>query len=330
MPDVPRPRLVPAAAGRFRATGADLPFGDPAPAHGVGLEGWYVRVAEPRSGRVAAVMVGVATEPDGARWALVVAAVHPEGVVRHVTVDGVPDLARAVRVGEAVQMDGRALRARVGEVQVDLQMRPGAPLRPLLWGGLGPAHLVPGLPQYWTPLDAGVVERGTLRVGSTTADLAGGRVYREKNWGPSFPRHGWWWGAAHAFADPRLVVAFGGGPLSARGPAPTAVVVSTPDALVRLGTPVVSPVRTSVEDGRWSVRGGGLRHRVTLHGRDDDTALGLPHPEPPGREPAWRARQAFAAEVSLLLERRAGGRWRTAAAGTSPLAGLERGAPISR
>lgn len=319
-----------AAARRWRATGADLPLGDPSRPHGVALEGWYVRVAEPLSGRVAAVMVGLTTERDGARWALVVAAVHPEGVVRHVVVDCGLDLGRPLVIGDVLRMDATALRARVDDVELAVALRPGAPLRPLLWGGLGPGHLVPGLPQYWTPLDAGVAERGTLRLGGMTHDLSGGRVYREKNWGTGFPPHGWWWGAAHAFPDPRLAVAFGGGPLSRLGPAPTALVVSTPDALVRLGTPLVSPLRATITDGRFAVEGGGLRHRVRLDGQHDGTTLRLPHPEPPGREPGWRARQAFAADVTLLLERRAGGRWRTAASGASPVAGLESGAPVAR
>jgi hypothetical protein len=325
---VDRLRGLPAAAGRrFRALGADLPFADPAPAHGIPLEGWYLRVAAPATGQVVALMIGAVTEPGGGRWALVAAAVHPDGIVRHRNVDRGLDLTWPLALGDAVQMGPTAVRARVGDLELDLQLRPGAPLRPLLWGGLGPAQLVPGLPQYWTPLDAGVVERGSLRVGTTSHDLRAARFYREKNWGASFPRHGWWWGAAHAFADPRLVVAFAGGPLSRLGPAPTAVVVSTPEALVRLGTPLISPVTTTVEDDVRVVAGGGLRHRVRLEGRDAGTAITLPHPEPPGREPAWRARQAFAGDLTLLLERRAGGRWRTAATGRSPLTGLERGVP---
>ena len=328
---MPSPRAsVATAVRRVRGTGADLPFGDPAPAHGVPLEGWYVRVADPTSGRVAAAMVGVATEPDGDRWALVVLAVHPEGIVRHVVAEGDLALDWPLRVGTVLRLDATSLRAHVDDVELELRVRPGAPLRPLLWGGLGPGHLVPGLPQYWTPLDAGLAEWGTLRLGTDVHDLTGGRVYREKNWGPGFPRHGWWWGAAHAFPDPRLVVAFGGGPLSRFGPAPTAVVVSTPEGLVRLGTPLVSPLTTTVADGRFAVAGGGARHRVRVEGHQGGGALELPHPEPPGREPAWRARQAFAGEVTLLLERRAGARWRTAAAGVSPLAGLESGTPVSR
>ena len=313
-------------ARRWRGTGAELPFADPFPAHGVRFEGWYVRVADPRRGLVAAVMLGVVRDDDGSRWAHVNLAVHPGGEVRSAVVgSGVTDGGGTIGAGSAVLASARRWQGRVDDLELELSARPTAVPRPALWGALGPAHLLPAFPQYWTPTLVGVVEQGTLGVRGRRQDLAGARVYAEKNWGRSFPRGGWWWGAAHAFADPALAVAFAGGPLTRRGPAPTALVAATADGAIRLGTPGLSPVLTTTGAGWWRVEGRGGRHRVRLLGEAAGSAVLLPHPEPPGRRLAARARQELAGRVEAVVERRGGGRWRIAHRGESPLAGLERG-----
>ena len=54
----------------YRRAGADLPFGDPARAHGVGMEGYYWRFTDVEAGRVVIVLCGICTAGAG-RWALV-------------------------------------------------------------------------------------------------------------------------------------------------------------------------------------------------------------------------------------------------------------------
>ena len=49
----------------FRASGADLPFGDPLTAHGVGMEGYFWRVTDRDRGRALIALIGV--NDDGER-----------------------------------------------------------------------------------------------------------------------------------------------------------------------------------------------------------------------------------------------------------------------
>jgi hypothetical protein len=301
---------------RWRATGADLPFGDPERFHGAPLEGWYWRFAQPERDLAVAVVCGVLH----GTWAEVVIAVHPHGIVREVRVPWPPTgtFARA----------GATLGAEVADVRVDVALDPGPPLRAALWPALGPAHLLPRFPQYWAPLAAGTVREGRVTIDGTEHDLAGARAYGEKSWGPHFPPDGWWWGAAHAFDDPALVVAFAGGPLlHGLAFAPTAIVARVRAGLVRLGSPPLWPVRTVVGDGEWHVEGRGARTRVRIDGQSDGGHLLLPHPEPDDGTFDRRAEHWLDGVVEAVVEGRRGGRWRTLGAGRSPLAGLERGRP---
>ena len=43
----------------YRASGADLPFGDPLPAHDVAMEGYFWRFTDPATGRVLIALNGV-------------------------------------------------------------------------------------------------------------------------------------------------------------------------------------------------------------------------------------------------------------------------------
>ncbi|MEH6382156.1 MAG: hypothetical protein V7768_10665, partial [Dietzia cercidiphylli] len=53
---------------RYRATGADLPFGDPLRAHGVAMEGYFLRVTDRDRGRALIALIGINRGPDG-HWA---------------------------------------------------------------------------------------------------------------------------------------------------------------------------------------------------------------------------------------------------------------------
>src|ERR1700691_1436718 len=61
----------------YRATGADLPFGNPMAAHGVAMEGYFWRVTDRRTGRVLIALIGVNRDLLGAHWATVGLGAHP-------------------------------------------------------------------------------------------------------------------------------------------------------------------------------------------------------------------------------------------------------------
>ena len=54
--------------GWYRSTGADLPFGDPLRAHGVAMEGYFLRLTDRERGRVVIALIGVNRGPEG-HWA---------------------------------------------------------------------------------------------------------------------------------------------------------------------------------------------------------------------------------------------------------------------
>jgi len=308
----------------YRRTGADPPFGDPLPAHGVGLEGYYWRITDPDAGRVVMVLCGVAAGPGGP-WATVALAAHPDGVLRSaLTPTAVTDPHRlGVTAGDVLAGDEERLRVDLGEgarLDVALHERRGWPRR--AFGGIGPAQMVPGLAQYWHPHLLGARVEGTATLGGATVGLEGATAYAEKNWGAAFAGH-WWWGQAQGFADPALCVAFAGGRVRLGGVAgaPTAVVVAAGDEVIRLAPPFARTV-AAAGTGGWRVRGRSARYTVELEG-DAGPAGTLPLPVPvPGRravEP--RSRQGLAGRLAVVVRR---GR-RTLYRDESPLAGLEHG-----
>lgn len=316
---------------RYRATGADLPYGDPLRAHGTALEGYFWRLSDPRSGRVIVALCGVHRDGDGRAWSNVALASHPGGVVHQADLPGGladPD-GLGVTAGRGVlRGDARGVRVDLGaHARLDLRIDDpaGWPARRAL-GGLGLGQVVPGLSQRWHPHLLGARARGRAHLDGETVDLDGFRVYAEKNWGTAgFPSR-WWWGQAHHFARaPGACVAFAGGSVSL-GPVSThasAVVVRLGDRVVRLGDPVLSPVRTSFdEDGRWRLRARGPRWAVELDGRADPAgAHVLPVPLPARRRSVPGARQHFSGELHVVV-RRFG---RVVLDDVSPLAGLEHG-----
>ena len=79
----------------YRRTGADLPFGDPLTSHGCEMEGWFWRVTDAASGRVAVALFSINRHPDG-DWSTVadaaLAALVHDGPRAHLgTVSGKKD-----------------------------------------------------------------------------------------------------------------------------------------------------------------------------------------------------------------------------------------------
>jgi hypothetical protein len=314
--------------GRYRATGADGPFGDPRRAHGVAMEGYYWRLTDARSGRVVVALCGVNRAGDGGRWATVALAAHPGGFLRR---RAVPEAgADARRLGAwagdgTFHGDERGVRVDLGaDARLDVRLADvtGWPRRP--FGGLGPAHAVPGLGQYWHPHVLGGRVEGRALLGGEELDLGGAQVYAEKNWGRGgFPSR-WWWGQAQAFEREDACVSFAGGDVTL-GPVSTtatAIVVRLGDDVVRLGDPLLSPVRAEIGRESWWLLGRGPRWSVELEGDTRGSRVHeLPVPLPAERRNVAAAHQHLAARLRVVVRRRG----RVVFAGDSALAGLEHG-----
>jgi hypothetical protein len=314
----------------YRATGADPPFGDPRRAHdGVAMEGYFWRFTEPPGGggRVVVALCGINRAPDG-HWANVALAAHPGGFLREAVVaeaaadpDGLG--ARAGRDTFAGGPD--AVHLDLGaDARLDVRIATpqGWTRRP--FGGLGAAHAVPGLSQYWHPHVLGGTARGRAILGDEVVELDGWAAYAEKNWGSGgFPDR-WWWGQAQGFDDAEVCVAFAGGEVRF-GPATTtatAVAVRLGDQLVRLGQPVLSPVQADVADGHWSLRGRGPVWSVEVEGTASPSGPHvLPVPVPAERRTVPGAHQHLAGRLSVTVRRRG----RLVYTGESAAAGLEHG-----
>ena len=181
----------------YRRTGADLPFGDPRGYHGVGMEGHFWRLTRPAGGEVVIVIAAVCRDGRGRRWGMAALAAHPGGVVHAVTVDAA---------------DERSLRVDLGpDARLDATFADALPWPRRAFGALGPAHVVPGLSQYWHPWLLRARVSGSARLGDETIDLDGAVAYAEKNWGAGGMPPAWWWGQAHGFDRPDVCVAFAGG-----------------------------------------------------------------------------------------------------------------------
>ena len=306
----------------YRRTGADLPFGDPARAHGVGMEGYYWRLTDLAARRVVVAICGVARADDGL-WAMVILAAHPGDFVRvGTTRSALADPARfGVRAETALVADARRLRVDLGaDAQLDVALRERVPWPRRAFGALGPAQAVPGLHQYWHPVGLGGRAYGHARLGGGEVRLDGAAAYAEKNWGAAFSAH-WWWG--QAFPEPEVCIAFAGGRIGL-GPltvAPSAVVVRAGSELVSLRPPAAR-MAAAVRDGAWRVRGRGARHSVLIEGdADPAAAAALPVPLPARRAFEPRSRQVLAGRLAVTVRR---GR-RVLYRGESGLAGLEHG-----
>jgi hypothetical protein len=323
----------------YRATGADLPWGDPRGYHGVGMEGYFWRVTDVASGTVVVVLAAVNRDAAGGTWGLVALATHPGGFVRAATVDRVRADRRRLGVrfeddaGRPVlAADDERLRVNLGDdarVDVAFAARAGWPPG-WAFGGIGPAQALPGLSQYWHPHLLGARVRGAARAGDRELALDGATAYAEKNWGAGGHPSLWWWGQAHGFDREDACVAFAGGraalgPL--RLPAATAVVVALGGEVVRLVSPL-APLRVRVDDRGWRLRGRTARHRIEIEGHASGTAphvLPVPIPAERGRH---EDQSAMHLTGTLRVRVRRGAR--TVFEGASALAGLERGlGPLS-
>jgi Tocopherol cyclase len=264
------------------------------------MEGYYWRfVGDDWS---VAVIAGVCRD-----WTMLTLAAQPGGFARTEVVTGDP---------LSAGLDGVSVRlADDAWLSADLSARRDWPRR--AWGALGPAHLVPGLGQYWSPHLLGARVSGGAHIGSRELSLDGALVYAEKNWGAAFARH-WWWG--QAWLSPDAGVAFAGGRLPFG--APTAVVVWSPGGLVRLAPPFARTV-AGAGGGAWHVRASSPRWTVELSGEAVEEPLRLPVPIPAERRLEQRSEHHLRGRIDVVVRRGP----RVWLRGESSLAGLEEGRP---
>jgi hypothetical protein len=245
--------------------------------------------------RVVVVLHGRCRAPDGA-WSLVAVAAHPGGFVDWAIGDGL------------IEAEPDAVQVRLPQASLAAQWRDARPWPRSVFGGVGPAQVVPGLAQYWHPH----LLSGRARV-TLNGEAFDAVVYGERNWGSRFPDH-WWWGQANLDG---ATVAFAGGRMLGR--APTSVVVALEQRVLRV-MPPFARVTTSSAPGHWRVRGGGVEVEAAA---DPAVAHILPVPIPAERRVEMRSQQHLAGRLVVTVRRRGGVRYR----GESALAGLERGVP---
>jgi tocopherol cyclase len=252
----------------------------------------------------------------------VACAAHPGGFVRWASVT--PASAHregfGADAGNVLRGSARALAVRLGDdAWVDVRLSPRVVWPRRGFGALGPAHVVPGLPQYWHPVVLAAEVEGEACLAGDRVRLDGASAYLEKNWGPGFAGR-WWWGHGAAFPDGDTAVAFAGGPVL--GPiAATAVVVRAGAELLRFAPPLAH----ATADG-WRVRARSPRYSLELEGDDAGTEPHvLPVPDVASGRVDMRSHQWLAGRLHVHLRR---GR-RTVVDATSPLAGLELGFPVS-
>jgi hypothetical protein len=319
-------------ADRYRRTGADPPFGDPAGYHGVAMEGWFWRFSDAATGVVVIVLLAISRDAAGRPWGMIGLASHPGGFVRSLATEEASAAPRGidVRAGTALTAGPRSLRVDLGagaRLDVAFEDVVGWPSR-RAFGGIGPAQVVPCLSQYWHPWLLGGRARGTATLGGRTVALDGAAVYAEKNWGAGGMPDTWWWGQAQGFPGrDDVCVAFAGG-RAGLGPLHVtagALVVRLGDEVLRVVRPL-QPMGIDLGDGRWRLRGRTLRDVVEVDGHVTAEPHLLPVPVPGTREHLdARAPQHLTGDLHLRVTR--GNRVRFDA--TSPVAGLEQGRGVS-
>ncbi|WP_312349949.1 tocopherol cyclase family protein [Actinomyces sp.] len=342
----------------YRASGADLPFGHPEWSHGVAMEGYFWRLTDPTSGRVAIALIGVQNDDTGS-WALTGLgtsegswrqAILPAARARRTGLgaragdlmpSASPDTAGnrgGVTAGEReMETSGgatgyflgtdRRLLVELGDdakLDVHLEATDRWPSR-RPFGGSSWFQAVPGLNQYWHPWLLGGRATGSLDISGERWEFVDAEVYGEKNWGRAGFPDSWWWGQAQGFPDTDACVAFAGGEVTAGRlrTEVTGLVVRLPDGhVIRLGNPVTSPVRADVGDEHWILEGRSLTWSVSVEARAPlGDALVLPVPLVGQRRAVPGAIEQLAGTLAVRVRHRGHLVWEA----KSSLAGLEHG-----
>lgn len=226
----------------------------------------------------------------------------------------------------AFEADRNHLHVDLGsDVQLDMQFRALTPWPHRVFGGSSLFQMVPGLNQYWHPWLLGGKASGTAKLGDTVWEFHDADVYAEKNWGREGFPEAWWWGQAQGFADQGACIAFAGGIVTAGRMKleVTGLVVRLPDGrVVRLGNPIVSPVRTQTSDECWQLSGRGYGWHIEIEASAPlDQAFVLPVPLPSEHRNVAGDLEHLAGDLTVTVHRFGRHVW----TGTTALAALEHG-----
>ena len=152
---------------RYRATGADLPFGDPVRAHGVRMEGYFWRFTHLESGQVVVALNGVNRADDGS-WATLGLAGLRGGFLRtsaHQRGWADPS-ALGAHAGTAFRGERGRVRVDLGpDARLDVRITDHAHWPRRVFGGSSFFQVVPALNQYWHPWLLGGRAEGTAILG---------------------------------------------------------------------------------------------------------------------------------------------------------------------
>ena len=318
---------MPSLLDRFRATGADLPWGDPLPAHGVATEGYFWKFTQPETGRILTAAVGINQGPDGP-WSTVILAAHPSGFVRTaVHPDGFADPRKfGVSAGSLFTGEADRVVADLGpDARIDVRIVDPLPWPKRAFGGASFFQSIPGLGHRWHPWLLGGRVEGTATIGNEQWNLDGAQVYGEKRWGGvNFPER-WWSGSAQGFTEPGACVTFAGAKvISGRLSVETTLVsVRLPDGTVlRFGGPSTSHIRATVTRESWSLHGRNPRSGIEIEASSPlDTAFVVPVPIPAEGRNSPAAIVHPVGRLNVTVRRRAEIAWK----GESTLATLEYG-----
>jgi len=162
----------------YRAGGADLPFGDPLPYHGVAMEGYFWRITDPASGRVVIALIGVNRAADG-HWSTLGLAGYPNCFLRTVAHgEGAADWEQlGARAGDAFHADPDRVKVDLGpDAQLDLRIENARPWPRRVLGGSSIFQSVPALNQYWHPWLLGGSASGSAQLGNDLWEFEGAQV----------------------------------------------------------------------------------------------------------------------------------------------------------
>ena len=324
---------------RYRASGADLPWGNQLAAHGLAMEGYFWRLTDRAAGTSVIALIGINRDRAGSTWATVGLADWPAGFLRTAALPhGWADPHRlGARSGTEFLAEPDRIAVDLGpQARLEVEIEAPRPWPDRAFGGSSYFQTVPGLNQYWHPWLLGGRAHGTAQLDGRTLHLRGAEIYAEKNWGKGGFPDAWWWGQGQGF-DSDACVAFAGGEITA-GPLRTTVtglVVRLPrecsGQVVRLGNPLTSPVRARITDDSWSLHGrtlrpaGGWDIRV-LGSAPRGAAHVLPVPLPDQRRNVAGALEHLGGRLEVEVRRHGRLIWRD----TSPVAGLEHGGARTR
>ena len=169
-----RTLLGPAArtlASAYRRTGADLPFGNPLPTHGTEMEGWFWRLSDPATGRVAGARCAASTGIPAGDWSTAAIARAPGAAssARRRSRRSAPtptgSACEAETDGYALAAERDRLRMVIDDCAIDATFHDGVPTGPRRSAAAGSSPPMPFLNQYWHPYRLGGRAAGTVTVG---------------------------------------------------------------------------------------------------------------------------------------------------------------------